>query len=45
MKKTPRIGKNLLERLRQNLATRARQQIPNERSKHSNRTRSTLPTL
>ena len=40
-----KIGMNLLENLRQYLVTKTRQQMPNERSKHSDRVRSTLLIL
>ena len=44
-KQIPRIRTNLLENSRWYSVIRARQQMLNRRLKHSNRTRSTLPTL
>jgi len=45
MKKTPKIGKNLLKKLKQLLVTKAKQQMQNGRLKHFDRARSTLPIL
>jgi len=42
---TFRIGTILLKKSRQHSATRARQQTPNRRSKHSSKERNTSQTL
>ena len=45
IKKTSKIEKNLLKKSRQFLVTKAKQQMQNGRSKHSDRARSTLLIL
>jgi len=44
MRKISKIGKNLLKKSRQLLATKAKQQALSGRSKHSDRARNILPT-
>ena len=45
MKKTSKIGKNSVKKSRQLLVTKAKQQMQNGRSKHSDRARSILLIL